>query len=69
MDSSNFITLRGVLNTTSIARCRTGAQFAIGAGKGSVLMVADGETSRAYEPEMRSLEFESQLTSLKIGIS
>jgi hypothetical protein len=36
---------------------------------GRVLMLVDGETSRAYEPEMRSLEFDSQLTSLKIGIS
>jgi hypothetical protein len=35
---------------------------------GRVLMVVDGETSRAYEPEMRSLEFESQLTHERFNV-
>ncbi len=58
MDRSDFITLRGVRNTTSVARCRTGGQFAIGAWKGA----SGGGRQWAYEPEVRSLEFESQRT-------
>lgn len=35
---------------------------------GRVLVVVDGETSRAYEPEMRSLEFESRRTHERFNV-
>jgi hypothetical protein len=35
---------------------------------GRVLVVVTGETSRAYEPEMRSLEFESQQTHERFNV-